>query len=173
MENNIVLIGFMGCGKSTVGKILAKKLNLRFCDSDTVIEDREGTAINAIFAEKGEGYFRALEKDTIRELSEQKGLVIATGGGAVMNPENVKNLRGSGVVFFLDVTPETVLNRLQGDNSRPLLKRADKESAVTELMSKRSPFYIEAAHHTVNADNTPEAVANQILELYIKTTAKP
>lgn len=172
MENNIVLCGFMGCGKSTVGRALAAKLGFKFCDSDTVIEQREGTAISNIFAEKGEGYFRELEKTVIRELSEQNGLIIATGGGAVLNPENAENLRRTGLVIFLDITPKAVLKRLEGDTTRPLLMRNDKEAAVNELMTKRKPLYTAAGHFTVNAEQSVDEVVEKIIELYVKSGAK-
>ncbi len=172
MQNNIVLCGFMGCGKSTVGKLLAERLGYTFCDSDAVIEQREGTTISNIFAQKGEGYFRELEKKVIRELSEQFGLVIATGGGAVLNTENADNLRKTGLVIFLDVTPETVLKRLEGDTTRPLLMRDDKESAVRELMAKRKPLYASAGHYSVSADNSAEDIADEIIELYVKCFPK-
>ena len=172
MKNNIVLCGFMGCGKSTVGRALAARLNYEFCDSDAVIEQREGTAISTIFAEKGEGYFRELEKTVIRELSEQKGLIIATGGGAVLNPENAENLRKTGLVIFLDITPKAVLKRLEGDTTRPLLMRDDKEAAVNELMTKRKPLYASAGHHTVNAELPVEKAVEKIVELYVKNGSK-
>lgn len=171
-RKNIVLCGFMGCGKSTVGKLLAEKLGFELCDSDAVIEQREGTTINEIFANRGEQYFRALERDVIRELSARSGLVIATGGGAVMNPENAENLRKDGFVIHLDITPEAVLKRLESDTTRPLLMRNDKESAIRELLNKRNPIYSSVAHCTVDADDLPEALARKIIELYVKNTAK-
>lgn len=171
-RKSIVLCGFMGCGKSTVGRLLAENLGFELCDSDAVIEQRECTAISDIFATKGEQYFRALERDVIRELSAKNGLVIATGGGAVMNPENTENLRNGGFVVHLDITPEAVLKRLEGDTTRPLLMRDDKESAIRELLSKRNPVYSSAAHCTVDADRSPEEVAQKIIELYVKNTAK-
>lgn len=172
MKNNIVLCGFMGCGKSTVGRALAAKLNYKFCDSDAVIEQREGMSISNIFAHKGEPYFRELEKTVIRELSEQKGLIIATGGGAVLNSENAENLRRTGLVIFLDITPEAVLKRLEGDTTRPLLMRDDKEFAINELMTKRKPLYAAAGHHTVNAEQPIEKVIEKIVELYAKSGSK-
>ncbi len=172
MKNNIVLCGFMGCGKSTVGRLLAEKLGFDFCDSDDVIEQREGTTISKIFADKSEEYFRTVESDIIRELSAKSRLVIATGGGAVLNPENAENLRKSGFVVHLDITPESVLKRLENDKTRPLLMRDDKESAIRELLNKRKPIYTSVAHFTVNADNSPEAIAQIIIELCVKNDAK-
>lgn len=173
MKNNIVLCGFMGCGKSTVGRLLAERLNLQFCDTDVVIEEREGAAISTVFAEKGEEYFRDVERSVIRELSEQNGLVIATGGGAVLSLENAENLRKTGFVVFLEIGPETVLKRLESDTTRPLLMRENKETAVRELLAIRTPLYSAAGHCTVNAETDPETVAEKIIELYVKNGLKP
>ncbi len=170
MKNNIVLCGFMGCGKSTVGRILAEKLGFTMCDSDTCIEQREKTSISNIFSAHGEAYFREVESAVIKELAEQKGLVIATGGGAVLNSDTAAALRKTGLVIFLDITPEAVLKRLKGDTTRPLLMRDDKEAAVQELLTKRKPLYTAAGHYTVNAENTPEKVAEKIIELFVNET---
>ncbi|MBO5745918.1 MAG: shikimate kinase [Clostridia bacterium] len=166
MQNNIVLCGFMGCGKSTVGKLLANRLNFTFCDSDFSIEQREGCSISEIFSRHGEEHFRATEKEVVKELSAQKGLVIATGGGVVINPDNAENLRKTGLVIFLDVTPETVLKRLEGDTTRPLLMRDDKETAVRELLNCRKPIYKTAAHFTVDANHEAQKTVEEIIGLY-------
>ena len=173
MKNNIVLVGFMGFGKSTVGKLAAKQLGYYFCDTDTLIEQRENATVSEIFADKGESYFRTLERDIIRELSEQSELVISTGGGAVMNPENTDNLRKTGFVVSLDITPEAVLKRLEKDTTRPLLMRDDKATAVAELIAQRKPFYTAAAHCVLSAENDPEIISKQIIELYINNRSKP
>lgn len=174
MENNmnIVLCGFMGCGKSTVGKILAEKTGYTLFDSDTCVEKREQMTVSEIFSRHGEQYFRNAEKEVIRELSEQHSLIIATGGGAVLDHENAETLRKNGLVIFLDVTSQTVLKRLEGDTTRPLLMREDKETAVNELMAYRRPIYTAAGHFSVCADGNPEATADEILRLYRDFTAK-
>ncbi len=166
MKNNIVLCGFMGCGKSTVGKILAERLELCFADSDAVIEKHESMKISDIFARCGEEYFRNTESLIIKGLSERSGLVIATGGGAVLNPQNAEALRTTGTVIFLDVTPETVIERLKDDTERPLLQRPDRELAVRELMEQRRPKYEAAAHFTVDANRKPEFVAEEIIGIF-------
>ena len=165
MKNNIVLCGFMGCGKSTVGRILAQRLNYGLKDSDVCIEQRENITVSEIFATHGEEYFRKAESVVIKELSLQKNIVIATGGGAVLNPDNASALRNGGTVFFLDVTPETVIERLKDDTSRPLLQREDKASAVRKLLDFRRPKYMNAAHFTVDANRSAADVANNILEI--------
>ena len=166
MQNNIVLCGFMGCGKSTVGKLIANRLGFTFCDSDSFIEQRENCSISEMFSRHGEDYFRTVENEVIKELSAQKGLVIATGGGAVMNPHNAEILRKTGLVIFLDVTPETVLKRLEGDTTRPLLMRDDKETAVRELLNHRKAVYRAAAHFTVDADRELQMTVREIIGLY-------
>lgn len=165
MKNNVILCGFMGCGKSTVGTLLAKKLNFTFVDTDKVIEQRENMSVSEIFSVSGEEYFRLVETAVLIDLCKQNSQVIATGGGAVLNPSNANTLRDNGTVFFLDVTPETVLERLKDDTSRPLLQKKDKESAVHELMDIRRPIYIKHSHYTINGNQAPEAVLQEIIEI--------
>lgn len=172
MKNNIVLCGFMGCGKSTVGRLLAEEIGFTLADSDTCIEQREKMTVSEIFSKHGEGYFREAETAVIKELSEQSGLIIATGGGAVLKSENAAYLRETGLVVFLDVAPETVLKRLEGDTSRPLLMRDDKEAAVNELLSFRRPLYSSASDVTVDANGHVEAVADKILAVYRNELSK-
>ncbi len=165
MKNNIVLCGFMGCGKSTVGKLLAKSLGFEFTDSDTLIEQKENMSVTEIFSSFGEEYFRSTETAVIKELSEQSGLVIATGGGAVLNPENAEALKNGGTVIFLDVTAETVLKRLKNDTTRPLIQREDKEIAVNKLLEERRSKYETAAHLTVDANLSAKEVAEEIIKI--------
>ena len=172
MENNIILLGFMGCGKSTIGKILAKTLNLKFCDCDTLAEQRENTSVNEIFATKGEAYFRNLETEILKDVCSKKGQIIATGGGAVLKQENVDILRQNGLVIYLDVESDTVLERLKNDTTRPLLARKDKRSAIDQLLSFRKPLYEKAAHVTISADSEAEIVAKSICEIYLSQASK-
>lgn len=165
MKNNVILCGFMGCGKSTVGTLLAEKLNFTFVDTDKVIEQRENMSVNEIFAVHGEEYFRTVETAVINDLCQLNSQIIATGGGAVLNPSNANTLRDNGTVFFLDVTPETVLERLKDDTSRPLLQKKDKETAVRELMDTRRPIYIKHSHYTINGNQNPEGVLQEILQM--------
>lgn len=164
MKNNIVLCGFMGCGKTTIGKALAKALSFSFVDSDAVIEQTAGKTITEIFAEHGEAYFRGIEKSIIKSLSQQKGLVIATGGGVMLKSENAEALKKTGSVIFLDVSKDEVLKRLENDTTRPLLQRPDRENAISELLIKRRPCYLDAADITVNADTCVETVTEEILK---------
>ncbi len=165
MINNIVLCGFMGCGKSTVGNILAERLNYILKDSDQCIEQREKMTVSEIFDVFSEEYFRKVETEVLKELSCQNGIVIATGGGAVLNSDNVSELRKNGTIIFLDVTPETVIERLKNDTSRPLLQRENKEAVISELLCARKPKYQSAAHITVDANRSPTEVADEIISL--------
>ena len=168
MKSNIVLCGFMGCGKSTVGKIVAKRLDMSFIDGDTYIEQKENKTVSQIFADNGEDYFRSAEKTAMKELAQKRAVVIATGGGAVMNPDNAEALKKTGVLVFIDVLPETVIKRLENDTSRPLLQRPDRKKAVTELMEKRYPVYRSVSDYSVNGNLDAESTADAIIEQYKK-----
>lgn len=166
MKNNIVLCGFMGCGKTTVGKILAEKLGYTFKDSDLEIEKEQGITISEIFNKFGEAYFRSLEAEMLKRLSDEKGLIIATGGGAVVNKNNADFLKENSFVVYLKVTPETVLERLKNDTTRPLLMRDDKETAIKTLMAQREDAYNYACHLCVDANVSAEKCAETISYKY-------
>ena len=152
-KNNIVLIGFMGCGKSTVGKKLAGALGYEFSDTDAMIEEAYGKTISAMFAEEGEEYFRNAETELLRKLSaEAEGLVLATGGGMPMREENAALLREIGTVIFLEAKIETILERLQNDTGRPLADGEDREKRLRPLYEKRLPVYREAADYILDTE---------------------
>jgi shikimate kinase / 3-dehydroquinate synthase len=148
--NNIFLVGLMGSGKSTVGKALAKKLNKRFIDSDHEIEVRTGTSISMIFEVEGEAAFRQREVDVIRDLTAQDGIVLATGGGAVLSPESRRYLHSRGTVIYLRASIHSILHRTRNDHSRPLLRTADPRKKLEELEAQRDPLYREVAHVTID-----------------------
>ena len=153
-KNNIVLIGFMGCGKSTVGKKLAGALGYEFSDTDAMIEEAYGKTISAMFAEEGEEYFRNAETELLRKLStEAEGLVLATGGGMPMREENAELLREIGAVVFLEAKIETILERLQNDTGRPLADGEDREKRLRPLYEKRLPVYREAADYILDTED--------------------
>ena len=162
-KKNIILCGFMGCGKSTIGNLLSKKTGMSFIDLDKYIEKKENKTVAEIFADNGEDYFRQLERDASKELSQKKSLVIATGGGTLTFQENVDAFKTSGKIVLLDVPVEVVSERLQGDTTRPLLNRPDKEKAMRELYEKRMPLYQNAADVVVNAANSPLQVCMEII----------
>ena len=166
---NIVLIGFMGCGKSTVGKKLAGALGFEFSDTDAMIEEAYGKTISAMFAEDGEEYFRNAETELLQKLSsEAKGLVLATGGGMPMREENAALLKKIGTVIFLETKIETILERLQNDTGRPLADGEDREARLRPLYEKRLPVYRAAADYILD---TEEKSFYAIIE-EIKTVAK-
>lgn len=145
-RKKIVLIGFMGCGKTTMGKTLAYGAGCPLCDTDRIIESEEGTAISKLFADKGETYFRERETAVLRELGKQDGMmIVSTGGGLPMTEANHKPLKELGLVVFLEVSKEMVLERLKGDRTRPLLAGEHPEKRVEELLKVRTPIYEKAA----------------------------
>lgn len=167
--NNIILCGFMGCGKSTVGRIIARKSGRRFVDMDRYIEEKEQMTVSEIFAEYGEEGFREREHAACRALSAQSGLIIAAGGGALTFERNVEVFRGKDTVVLLDVPLETIRYRLRNDTRRPLLQRPDKDEAMTQLYNKRMPGYLSAADVTVKGEATPLKTAYKVINtLHLK-----
>lgn len=160
---NIVLTGFMGTGKSSVGKVLAERLGYKFCDLDTVIMGETGLSINDIFAEHGEARFRALESRAVQRVASKQGMVIATGGGAVIDPENRRLLRASGVVVNLCAPPELILERLRSESDRPLLKDDRSLEKIEAMLHEREPFYADADIRIDTAGKKVEDVAQEIL----------
>jgi shikimate kinase/3-dehydroquinate synthase len=139
----------MGSGKTTVGRALAKKLNKRFVDSDHEIETRTGASIPLIFEIEGEASFRHREAEVIRDLTAQDNIVLATGGGAILNPESRAYLRSRGTVIYLRASVSSILQRTSHDKNRPLLQTADPRKRLEELTQQREPFYREVAHITI------------------------
>lgn len=166
MKKNLILCGFMGSGKSTIGKLLSEKLGARFIDTDTYIEQKEGMTISEMFEKYGEEYFRAREREVCEELSKLQKTVISTGGGTLLNDDNMRALKSSGVVFLLNISSRTVLNRLRNDTTRPLLQQEDKEKAVKMMLSKRTPLYNRAADYVIDAEESPRKVCLKILAIY-------
>jgi shikimate kinase len=158
---NIYLVGFMGSGKSTVGKILAEKLNMNFIDIDKLIEEKEGMKIKDIFEQKGESYFRELERKQIEAIVNQEGLVVSTGGGLGANLDNMNLMKKNGNVVWLDVSLNTVLDRLKNDQDRPLLKQPTEK--IKQLFEERRNVY-RLANIRINADKkTPSQIVEEIL----------
>lgn len=152
---NIYLIGSMGAGKSTLGRLLASTLKRPFYDSDKVIEERCGASIPWIFDLEGEEGFRIRENQIIDELTQLEGIVLSTGGGSVINQENRQHLKERGVVIFLRTTVEQQLLRTSKDRNRPLLQTDDPRARLEELKEIRDPLYLETAHLVVDTDQRP------------------
>jgi len=158
----IVLVGFMGSGKSSVGRELARRFDARFVDLDERIEQAAGCPIRDLFAREGEPAFREREKNALREVLSVKGCVVATGGGAFADEGNRVLLRSYAPVVYLETGVEALLDRLAGDVERPLLRGGERESVVRELLSRRVPGYREA-DFTVRTDGrTVQEVAGQV-----------
>lgn len=163
MKKKIVaLCGFMGCGKTTVGKELADILNYNFIDCDAFIEADLGKSINEIFETEGEEFFRIAETNALKVLTEKENTVISLGGGAVMRSENVKILKNT-VLFFLDTPFSLITERLKSDSTRPLARNSD---TLSELYTKRYPFYKSAANFVITADTNPKTTAKEVAKIY-------
>jgi len=162
---NIALFGFMGVGKTEVGRLVAERLGLAFVDLDDMVINRAGKSVAAIFEEDGEPRFRELERVVVEKVSARNGQVIACGGGTVLNPENLKKLRNSSTMILLTADPETILRRVEGDgNSRPLLNASDRLERIRNLLSLRHRSYLEAADVVIDTSHrTPEEVVEDIL----------
>lgn len=151
MAKNIVLIGFMGTGKTSLGKLLARKLDYQFLDTDQLIEAESGLKIREIFQRYGEAHFRQLEADLARKLGNTTAKVISTGGGFPLKPENIQQLRSNGFIVLLQATPKVIYHRVSGDESRPLLKNPDPLGTIGRLLAERQRFY-EKADFVLNTD---------------------
>ncbi|MFN0314453.1 MAG: shikimate kinase AroK [Burkholderiales bacterium] len=149
-SRNIFLVGMMGAGKTSVGRLMAKRLGKMFYDSDQAIESRTGVKIPVIFDVEGEAGFRQRECAVIEELSGLEGIVLATGGGAVLNERNREFLRSRGVVVYLRASVQDLWNRTRQDKNRPLLRTADPRARLAELHAQRDPIYHELAHVTID-----------------------
>ena len=153
----------MGTGKSEVGKLLAQRLQREFFDTDTVIEQVTGQLIARIFAEKGEAHFRELEKQVIRQVCQKHELVIATGGGAIVNMDNAICLQESGTVICLTASPETIVQRVQGNRDRPLLQGEDPLTKIRSLLTVRAEAYARADITIDTSSLNPSEVVEMIL----------
>lgn len=162
---NIILIGAMGAGKSTVGRRLAKRLGTQFYDSDQVIQKKTGVDIPTVFEYEGESGFRMREEKVIDELCLLEDIVLATGGGAVLSEKTRELLSTRGTVFYLKASVDTLVNRTQGDTNRPLLNALNKQQTITALLQQREPLYQEIADHIIITDrHTTNWTVNQILK---------
>lgn len=162
---NVVLCGMMGCGKTTVAAEISSRYNLPSVDTDAEIVKKYGE-INAIFAERGEEYFRSVEEQTVAEVARNySDAVISTGGGCVLRERNVDNLKKTGKIIYLRTQPETLVKRVEGDASRPLLKGGARQK-IYSILAVREKIYSAAADYIVDTDGlTPAQIAERIMEL--------
>ena len=160
---NIVLTGFMGTGKSEVGKELSRILSRRLIDIDHEIEQAEAMSIKDIFLNKGESYFREIEAEIIRKHAEEKKLIIATGGGTILRKENLTALRKNGTIFCLSARPETILDRTNRNDGRPLLQGNERMEKIRNLLSSRGPLYDQAGIMIDTENKTPLQIAEEII----------
>ena len=166
-QGNIFLVGMMGSGKTTLGRALAQRLDLPFADTDRILVDRTGVPVTTIFEIEGEAGFRKRESCVLAELAEGEDQVIATGGGAVLAPENRATMRSGGTVIYLRARIEHLWERTRHDSSRPLLKTPDPRGTLTQILEARDPLYREAAHIVVDtgAQSANALVARVVLAL--------
>jgi len=146
MNKNIVLIGFMGSGKSMISRELGKRLRTDVIATDALAEAKEGMSIHEIFKSKGEVYFRDLETGIIKDISLKQGIIIDCGGGVILRKENLQHLKTNGIVFYLQATPEVIYQRIKHETHRPLLKVPDPLGCIKELYNQRLPLYNQADH---------------------------
>ena len=159
---NLVLIGIMGCGKTSVGRMLAKRLKLQFVDMDAEIEEKHG-AITGIFEREGEECFRDIESAMARELADRDGLVISTGGGIVKRSENMEAMKRTGLVLFLDRPVSIMLKKLDVSR-RPLLR--DNPQRLHDIFSERYPLYLCQSHYRIDASGSYQRILSQIIPLW-------
>lgn len=169
---NIFLVGMMGAGKTSVGKLLAKRFHKVFYDSDHVIENRTGVKVSVIFEIEGEAGFRAREAAAIDELTALEDIVLATGGGAILNDHNRHSLKTRGTVVYLRASVRDLLNRTRHDRNRPLLQTADPRARLNELYEHRDPLYQETAHITIDTGSQSlTSLVNRLQNLLIEWDA--
>ena len=166
-KRNIFLVGPMGAGKSTIGRQLAQQLGMEFIDSDSVIEERTGADISWIFDIEGEEGFRKREERIINELTQNQGIVLPNGGGALLSKDNRNYLSARGIVIYLETTVDKQFERTQRDKKRPLLQGVEDPRKVLEDLAKiRNPLYQEVADITLPTDEqSAKLMANQIIDL--------
>ena len=159
---NIVLVGFMGTGKTRIAKALSEKLGMKYISTDELIEEKEKASISDIFSKKGEGYFRKAEKGVVKDVSLMENVVVDAGGGVVIDAQNVENLKKKGIIVCLWAEPEVILERTKKYSHRPLLNVANPLEKIKELLAARKPFYERADYHIYTSKMTLDEVAGEI-----------
>jgi len=160
---NVVLLGFMGTGKTTVGEIIAARTDLSFVDMDDMIEERAGKSIDRIFAEEGESHFREMERQLVIDLAGQEGLVIGAGGGVVLNADNVRDFSETGLVVCLTASTDVILARVSKESHRPLLEGGEKAEKIVSILESRKELYGAIPFQVDTSDLTPDQVVEVIV----------
>ena len=164
---NIILVGFMGAGKTTIGRALAARLERDFIDMDVELEARAGKPVPRIFAEDGEPAFRRMERDLVIELSRRNSLVIAAGGGIVLNPDNIRDFSATGHVICLMAAPDEILRRVSDSQHRPLLEQGNKAERIRKLLLQRQHFYDAIPCQVDTTGKTiDEVIANVLAQIH-------
>ncbi len=166
---NIVLIGFMGTGKTSIGKRLSTQLRMRYVDTDELIEEESGRYISDIFAEDGEPAFRELESETVRKVSKLHNHVISTGGGVVLKEANMVELKRNGIVFCLNATAEEIYQRVEHQSHRPLLQTPDPLAKIRSMLEERHPYYAKADYTVETTGRSFEEVMAYIKSVFLKS----
>ncbi len=162
---NIILVGFMGTGKTTVAKAFAKTTGMPYVSSDELIKKREGCSICDIFKNQGEAYFRKIEKQVVKEISAGAGQVVDAGGGVILDEENIKNLKKNGTIICLWADADVIYERIKSDIHRPLLNVPDPKKKIKELLEYRKPFYEKADFHINTANLKIQGIVEKIKEI--------
>ena len=160
---NLILTGFMGTGKSTIGKLLAARLDYEYLDTDQIIERRAGCAIAEIFAVYGEADFRSREREAAAEIARTDRKVVATGGGFVLQSDNVRLVRRNGLLIALTATPEAIWDRVKTDTGRPLLQVPEPLDRIREMLAERAPYYRQADLIVETTAREPEEITTEIV----------
>ncbi len=165
--NNIYLVGFMGTGKTVTGRALAKKLSRKYVDLDELIEEKEKMGIPEIFSKNGEAYFRRLEKEALKNISNDKEIIVSCGGGIVIDKDNIDIMKKTGTIFCLAASADVILKRTSAFNNRPLLNVANPKEKIESLLKERAPFYALADETIDTSQLSAVDTANKIME-YLK-----
>jgi len=162
---NIYIVGFMGTGKTSTGRELAARLKRDFFDLDEIIEQKEKMSVAQIFKQKGESYFRKLERDLVKEVASRENLVVSCGGGAIVDKDNLASLKKSGVIICLQSDADTILKRTKGNLQRPLLNVDNPRERINKLLKDREPFYSQSDHFLDTTGLSVSQTADKILEI--------
>ena len=170
---NIVLVGFMGTGKTSIGKRLSAQLRMRYTDTDDIIERDSGRHISDIFAEDGEPAFRELESEAVRKVSELDNYIISTGGGVVLREANMVALKRNGIIFCLTATAEEIYRRVQHQPHRPLLQTPDPLTKIKSMLEERHPYYVKADYMVETTGRTFGEVMTYIKRVFTENIRDP